>query len=82
MTWMIVVIFATLAGDVYIFTDPTFETRRECMLAVIDPAKQAGYLAKLEQEYGGALPIRGINCLEADTIKEILEEAELGGKST
>ena len=81
MTWMIVVIFATLAGDVYIFTDPTFETREACMESVI--SEKEVLLQKLFLEYGRIMPIRGVNCLEEETIKEILEKAEqLGGTST
>ena len=34
MKWLIVVMFQTMAGDVYIFTDPKFDTRDACMASV------------------------------------------------
>ena len=72
MEWMIVVIFMNMQ-DVYIFTEPTFETQEECMTAVVDPANIPGYLTKMWGDYGEVKDIRGINCLQKDTIKEILD---------
>ena len=37
MNWLVVVLFATMAGDVYIFTTPKFETRQECMRTLTHP---------------------------------------------
>ena len=74
MTWMIVVLFQTLAGDVYIFTDPTFETRDACMASIYNKEDQKRYVAKLTHEYGRVMPILAVNCLEKDTIKEILDK--------
>jgi len=73
MNWLIVVIFATMTGDVYIFTEPEFSSREECMASVLDPEDQKGYVAKLTHEYGKVMPIRGVNCLQEDTIKKIIE---------
>jgi len=73
MNWLIVVVFATMAGDVYIFTDPKFETREECIASVKDIEDQKRYVQKLVFEYGRLMPIRGINCLTEDKINEILE---------
>ena len=72
MTWMIVVLFQTLAGDVYIFTDPTFETRDACMASIYNKEDQKRYVAKLTHEYGRVMPNLAVNCLEKDAIKEIL----------
>ena len=76
MKWLIVVIFYTLQGDVYIFTDPTFDSREECVASLQDPAMVPVYTQKLVMEYGRLLPIQGLNCLQEDKIKEILDGVE------
>ena len=72
MNWLVVVVFATLAGDVYIFNDPAWETREECMASLTDPEMQPNYIAKLVLEYGKAMPIQFVNCLSEEQIDEIL----------
>ena len=74
MNWLVVVLFATMMGDVYILTDPSFETREECMTFVVDDREKI--LTKLYIEYGEALPISAVNCLQEDTIREILSRME------
>ena len=74
MNWLIVVVFATITGDVYIFTDPKFDTRQQCLDSVRSTEDQQGYIKQLMREYGEALPIAGINCLQEDVINEILEK--------
>ena len=76
MTWLVVVLFANVAGDVYIFTNPTFETRDECMTTLYNPENIAGYTAKLVEEYGRTIPIKAVNCLEEDEIKKIIQGVE------
>tara|TARA_B100002019_G_C20889778_1_gene412876 strand:- start:76 stop:342 length:267 start_codon:yes stop_codon:yes gene_type:complete len=77
MNWLVVVLFATMAGDVYIFTNPKFETRQECMRTLQTPDTIAAYTQKLAKEYGRAMPIKLINCLQEDEIKRILNEEHL-----
>jgi hypothetical protein len=74
MKWLIVVLFQTMAGDVYIFTDPTFDTRDECMASVYNKDDQKKYIQKLALEYKKAMPIMAVNCLQEDKINEILEK--------
>ncbi len=74
MNWLVVVVFATLHGDVYIFNEPAWETREECMASLIDPEIQPNYIAKLVLEYGKPMPIQLINCLSEEQIKEILKQ--------
>ena len=74
MNWLIVVVFATMAGDVYIFTDPKFDTKEECMASVRNPQDQVGYIEKLVDEYKRQMPIHMVNCLQEDVINEILEK--------
>jgi len=74
MNWLIVVIFATVTGDVYIFTDPKFDTRQQCMDSVRSTEDQQGYIRQLMREYGEVMPIAGVNCLQEDTIREIMKK--------
>ncbi len=76
MQWLVVVLFATLQGDMYIFTTPEFETRDECMATVLDPKHIQGYTQKLLLEYGELMPIKAVNCLQSDTINRILNVGE------
>lgn len=72
MKWFIVVLFYTLQGDVYIFTEPTFDSYDECYGSITDPQAMPGYVQKLVLEYGRLMPIQALNCLDEDTIKQIL----------
>lgn len=76
MQWLVVVMFATLQGDLYIFTNPEFETRDECMATVLDPNHIYGYTQKLLLEYGEVPPIQAVNCLQQNTINRILNVGE------
>jgi len=78
MKWLIVVVFANIQGDVYIFTDPKFDSYEECYGSITDPQAIPGYARKLVQEYGGLIPIRGINCLSEQKIEQIMS----GSKET
>ena len=75
MNWLMVVLFATMQGDIYIFTDPKFDSREECIAAAMNPEEQKKYVRKLIIEYGKVMPIHGINCLQQDEIKRIIENA-------
>lgn len=75
MNWLIVVLFATGLGDMYIFTEPTFETRQECMNTLTDPYHIRNYIKKLASEYSEPMPIELINCIEEQTLKNILNNA-------
>jgi hypothetical protein len=76
MNWLIVVVFATMTGDVYIFTDPKFDTREECVASIKDPNMVPVYSKKLVMEYGRLLPILGLNCLQEDEIKRIIQSVK------
>ena len=75
MKWLMVVLFATMQGDIYIFTTPEFDSREECITSAKDPQEQEKYIRKLVLEYGRVMPIHGINCLQEDEIKRIIETA-------
>ena len=57
MNWFIVVLFFPLFSvvnadrDLYIFTDPTFESKTICEATVTDPGIYTSMVAKLLNEY-------------------------------
>jgi len=73
MEWLVVVIFANLMDGVYVFTDPVFETRTECMATLTDEEHIKKYISKLVVEYGRPVPIQAVNCLQVDEIQRIFE---------
>jgi len=74
MKWLIVVLFATAHGDVYIFTEPSFDDRATCMASIKDPEDQKRYVQKLVLTYNRLLPIMAVNCLSEETIEDILSK--------
>ena len=72
MQWLIVVLFATVQGNVYIFTNPTFDNREECMASITNPAHQKNYIKQLVEEYKKPMPIMNVNCLSEEVIDKIL----------
>ena len=76
MKWFIVVLFYTLHGDVYIFTEPTFDSYDECVGSITDPEAVPVYVQKLVMEYGYLIPIQGLNCVDEGTLKQIMNVIE------
>ena len=76
MKWLVVVMFATMEGDVYIFTDPSFDTREECTATLTQEQSVYNYTTKLFEEYGKPMPVLAVNCLDQNTIKEILQKTQ------
>lgn len=72
MKWLIVVVFNTMVGDAYLFTNPEFDSREECMTYIQDPDIKMGMLIKLQMEYGRPKPIRFVNCMEKDVIEKLM----------
>lgn len=74
MKWFVIVLFYTLHGDMYVFTEPTFDSREQCVASIIDPLEMPKYVQKLVLEYGRLLPIQALNCIDEETLKQIMEE--------
>jgi len=72
MKWFVVIIFNTLAGDIYVFKQPEFDTRDECMITLMQ--SRDAILQKLLLEYGEPMPIKAVNCVEEEVLKEVLKE--------
>jgi len=76
MKWLVVVMFATMQNDIYIFTDPSFETREACYATLTKEEHIYKYTTKLFQEYGKPMPVLAVNCLQENTIEEILQNTQ------
>ena len=72
MKWLVVIIFNTLAGDIFVFQEPVFDTRDECMITLIQ--SRDAILQKLLLEYGEPMPIEAVNCVRQDVIEKVLKD--------
>ena len=72
MKWFVVIIFNTLAGDIFVFNEPSFDTREECMITLIQ--SRDAILQKLILEYGKPMPIEAVNCVQQDVIEKVLKD--------
>ena len=72
MKWLVVIIFNTLAGDIFVFQEPAFDTRDECMITLIQ--SRDAILQKLILEYGEPMPIEAVNCVQQDVIEKVLKD--------
>lgn len=72
MKWFVVIIFNTLAGDIFVFQEPAFDTRQECMITLIQ--SRDAILQKLLLEYGEPMPIEAVNCVRQDVIEKVLKD--------
>lgn len=75
MSWFLVVIFMEWEQyPLYVFTEPTFESKEECMASAMDPDEIPGYVSKLLLEYGRPMPVKGINCINEDILNKLIKE--------
>ena len=85
MTWLIVVLFATIGTDgkldAYVFTEPSFVTKEECMRGALEPDNIKKFVAKLVSEglfvddNGQLQPIDKVLCAQEDKVKEVILES-------
>ena len=79
MKWFIVVLFlldpsadATADRDIYVFTDPTFESQSQCESDVVDPTVYPALVQKLMLEYKYPRKIKNVFCVNEKELKEII----------
>ena len=78
MKFVIVLLFATGLGDIYVFTEPTFTTQAECVeFVALDENKTLIY-TKVLQEYGEPLPLQMVSCMEWNAFRRIVEGGRTG----
>ena len=73
MKFVIVLLFATGLGDLYVFTEPTFTTQSECIEFVKREESKALIYTKILQEYGEPLPLEMVSCMEWNKFVRIIE---------
>lgn len=72
MKWFIVVIFMTTDEyPLYAFTNPTFDTREECIASVTNPSHIPAYVGQLITEFGRVPEIDAINCVNEDIFNQL-----------
>ena len=74
MKWFVFVLFMTTEPgepNAYLFTTPSFDTQRECAMAVVNPQTVPVFVTKLMQEFGVPPQIKTISCITEETIKKI-----------
>lgn len=71
MKWFVVIIFNTIAGDIFIFHEPAFDDRKTCLVTLWE--SREAVKRKLLEEYGEPMPIESINCLSEEVIKKVLK---------
>ena len=73
MKWVVIVLFATGQGDVFVFNKPQFNTRDECMTALLNPVNREKMLIRLLEEYGKPMPIELVNCVDYEKVMNVLQ---------
>lgn len=73
MKWFLVVMFMEWEQyPIYMFTEPTFESREECIASAMDPNEIPKYLNQLLLAYGRPMSVQGINCITEDIANKLL----------
>ena len=78
MNWLIVVVFAITMQDIdggrdmYVFTEPTYESKDMCEADITDPMVYPGLIEKLVKEYKQVKKIEGVVCVEEKELKKAL----------
>ena len=73
MTWFLVVLFMEWEEyPVYMFTDPTFASKQECVESATNPEDIQGYVVKLLTVYGRPMPVKGVVCIDENQAKDLL----------
>ena len=85
MTWIIVVLFATIGTDgkldAYVFTEPSYTTKEECMRGALEPNNIKKFVAKLVSEglfvdnNGQLQPIDRVVCAQKDKVHEVIMDS-------
>ena len=79
MKWLIVVLFlldpnadVTADRDLYVFTDPTFDSREQCELDIVDPAVYPALVHKLMLEYKYPRKIQNVFCVSEKELEQLI----------
>lgn len=83
MKWLVIVIFAGITPegdkDLYVFTNPTFDTQVQCQADITDPAVVPILVKKVIQD-NGPRKIERVVCMLDTEFKKLLESFPKKGK--
>ncbi len=78
MKWLVIVIFAGISQDgsrdLYVFTQPTFETKVQCQADITDPAVVPILVEQVIKD-NGYRPIEKVVCMEENDFFELYKES-------
>ncbi len=69
MKFVMIILFAT-AGDIYMFSEPSFDSKNECMSFLMNNGPVLN--EKIIQEYGYPKRIKAVNCMREQEFLEIV----------
>tara|TARA_B100001173_G_scaffold223232_1_gene193324 strand:+ start:3689 stop:3952 length:264 start_codon:yes stop_codon:yes gene_type:complete len=76
MKWLVIVVFAGLSPtgdkDLYVFTNPIFETQTQCQADISDPAVVPILVKKVVKD-NGPRPIERVMCMLDTDLMKIME---------
>tara|TARA_B100000073_G_C23604171_1_gene521699 strand:+ start:584 stop:847 length:264 start_codon:yes stop_codon:yes gene_type:complete len=79
MKWLVIVIFAGISPsggkDLYVFTNPTFDTQTQCQADISDPNVVPILVKKVIQD-NGPKKIEKVVCMLDKDFKELLESLQ------
>ncbi len=87
MKWVLVVLWSIVGSDgnvdAYVFTQPMFESKEECVQNALDPNEIKKYINRLviegmfiNKETGQIQPIHKVVCAEADKVLEVIKNSQ------
>ena len=78
MKWLVIVVFAGISQDVsrdlYVFTQPTFETEIQCQADITDPAVVPILVQQVIKD-NGYRPIEKVICMEENDFIELYKKS-------
>tara|TARA_B100001287_G_scaffold25781_1_gene18716 strand:+ start:1868 stop:2131 length:264 start_codon:yes stop_codon:yes gene_type:complete len=78
MKWLVIVVFAGISQDgsrdLYVFTQPTFETEIQCQADITDPAVVPILVQQVIKD-NGYRPIEKVICMEENDFIELYKKS-------
>ena len=75
--YYILVIFSMELGDLYIFTDPSFDTYQECVYDITNPEKIEKYAKHLAFILPGKDGIENVYCIDDYWMEKLINDGKL-----
>ncbi len=79
MKWLVIVVFAGFSAqgekDMYVFTNPTFDTQVQCQADITDPQVIPVLVNKVIQD-NGYRKIERVLCMKDTDLKELIQSLQ------